>query len=115
MLGPVLVHKAIEDTVCYCLGASSLPDAVLQGKQLVAVAAAKRHTVVLTASGDVYTWGHRAVTPRRLQLAGGNLCTATAAAIDCPLAEANQGLGRACCKPQHSRSRPLLIGADPVI
>ena len=77
--------------MCYCSGASSLPDVVLQGKQLVAVAAAKRHTVVLTASGDVYTWGHRAVTPRRLQLAGGN-CTTTAAAILCPLAEADQGM-----------------------
>lgn len=102
MLGSLLVHKAIEDTVCYCLDASSLPGAVLQGKQLVAVAAAKRHTVVLTASGDVYTWGHRAVTPRRLQLAGGN-CTTTAAAICCPLAEADQGM-----KPRLLQSLALL-------
>ena len=36
----------------------------------MAVAAAKRHTVVLTAEGDVHTWGHRVVTPRRVQLAG---------------------------------------------
>ena len=78
--------------MCHCWGASSLPAAVLQGKQLVAVAAAKRQTVVLTASGDVYTWGHRVVTPRRLQLAGGG-CTTTAAAVFCPLAEADQGMG----------------------
>ena len=42
----------------------------MQGKQLVSLAAAKRHTVVLTADGDVYTWGHRVVTPRRVGLAG---------------------------------------------
>lgn len=36
----------------------------------MAVAAAKRHTVVLTVEGDVYTWGHRVVTPKRVQLAG---------------------------------------------
>lgn len=34
------------------------------------MAAAKRHTVVLTADGDVYTWGHKVVTPKRVQLAG---------------------------------------------
>ena len=42
-----------------------------QGKAITAVAAAKRHTVVLTEEGDVYTWGHRVVTPRRVPLAGG--------------------------------------------
>lgn len=42
----------------------------MQGKQLVAVAAAKRHMVVLSSEGDIYTWGHRVVTPRRVQLAG---------------------------------------------
>ena len=42
----------------------------LQGKELVSLAAAKRHTVVLTADGDVYTWGHRVVTPRRVGLVG---------------------------------------------
>jgi len=41
-----------------------------QGKRVVAAAAAKRHTVVLTAEGDVHTWGHRVVTPRRVNLAG---------------------------------------------
>lgn len=35
-----------------------------------AVAAAKRHTVVLTSEGGVYTWGHRVVTPKRVVLAG---------------------------------------------
>ena len=50
-----------------------------QGKRLVAVAAAKRHTVVMSSDGDIYTWGHRVVTPRRVQLAGDtpqvNLCS----------------------------------------
>ena len=46
------------------------PAALVQGKRVVAVAAAKRHTVVLTSSGEVLTWGHRAVTPRRVVLAG---------------------------------------------
>ena len=41
-----------------------------QGKRLVAVAAAKRHMVVMSSDGDIYTWGHRVVTPRRVQLAG---------------------------------------------
>ncbi len=43
---------------------------VVQGKTLVAVSAAKRHTVVLTADGEVLTWGHQVVTPRRVNLAG---------------------------------------------
>lgn len=42
----------------------------MRGKAVVAAAAAKRHTLVLTASGEVYTWGHRGVSPRRVQLAG---------------------------------------------
>ena len=42
----------------------------LQGKRVVAVAAAKRHSVVLTSSGEILTWGHRVVTPRRVVLAG---------------------------------------------
>ena len=42
----------------------------VQGKEVTAVAAAKRHTLVLTCAGEVYTWGHRVVTPRRIQLAG---------------------------------------------
>jgi len=50
-----------------------------QGKRLVAVAAAKRHMVVMSSDGDIYTWGHRVVTPRRVQLAGEtlqvNLCS----------------------------------------
>lgn len=43
---------------------------MVQGKRLVALAAAKRHMVVMSSDGDIYTWGHRAVTPRRVQLAG---------------------------------------------
>ncbi|KAL0052945.1 hypothetical protein WJX82_010178 [Trebouxia sp. C0006] len=42
----------------------------MQGKRLMAVAAAKRHMVVMSSDGDIYTWGHRVVTPRRVQLAG---------------------------------------------
>lgn len=48
---------------------------ILQGKKLVAVAAAKRHTMVMSSDGDIYTWGHRVVTPRRVQLAG-EICMA---------------------------------------
>lgn len=43
---------------------------MMQGKLITAVAVAKRHTVVLTSEGSVYTWGHRLVTPRRVILAG---------------------------------------------
>ena len=106
VLGSLLVHKATDDTMCHCWGDTSLPAAVLQGKQLVAVAAAKRHTVVLTASGDVYTWGHRAVTPRRLQLAGGD-CTTTAPAVFWPLTGADQGMGRATATTSST------VAADP--
>ncbi|CAL8469414.1 g8955 [Coccomyxa elongata] len=42
----------------------------IKGRTIKAVAAAKRHTVVLSVEGDVYTWGHRVVTPKRVQLAG---------------------------------------------
>lgn len=35
----------------------------------MAVAVAKRHTVVLTG-GEVHTWGHKVVTPKRVQLTG---------------------------------------------
>lgn len=38
----------------------------LKGKAMVAVAAAKYHTIVLGADGEVFTWGHRLVTPRRV-------------------------------------------------
>jgi len=37
---------------------------------VTAVAATKRHTVVRTAEGDVWTWGHCGVSPRRVLLAG---------------------------------------------
>ena len=43
---------------------------MMQGKDVTAVAAAKRHTLVLTNAGEVFTWGHRAVNPRRVPLAG---------------------------------------------
>eukprot|EP00798_Chlamydomonas_sp_ICE-L_P029260 gene29260-12503_t len=42
----------------------------LKGKNVVAISASKRHTVVLTSEGEPYTWGHTVVTPRRVQLAG---------------------------------------------
>ncbi|KAJ1390489.1 Regulator of chromosome condensation, RCC1 [Sesbania bispinosa] len=35
----------------------------LKGKTLTRVSAAKYHTVVLGSDGEVYTWGHRLVTP----------------------------------------------------
>jgi len=40
----------------------------MKGKRVVACAAAKRHTVVLTMDGDVLTWGHRGVSPRKVNL-----------------------------------------------
>ncbi|XP_058204306.1 uncharacterized protein LOC131318502 [Rhododendron vialii] len=41
----------------------------LKGKVFVGVAAAKYHTIVLGADGEVFTWGHRLVTPRRVVIA----------------------------------------------
>ncbi|XP_065853489.1 uncharacterized protein [Euphorbia lathyris] len=41
----------------------------LKGKVFKGVAAAKYHTIVLGAEGEVYTWGHRLVTPRRVLIA----------------------------------------------
>ncbi|KAL4355352.1 hypothetical protein GQ457_06G017050 [Hibiscus cannabinus] len=38
----------------------------LKGKVFVGVATAKYHTIILGADGEVYTWGHRLVTPRRV-------------------------------------------------
>ncbi|KAL1211538.1 Ultraviolet-B receptor UVR8 [Cardamine amara subsp. amara] len=38
----------------------------LKGKVFTAIAAAKYHTLVLQEDGEVYTWGHRLVTPRRV-------------------------------------------------
>ncbi|XP_047315344.1 uncharacterized protein LOC124919203 isoform X2 [Impatiens glandulifera] len=45
-----------------------MPRAVesLKGKVFSKVATAKYHTIVLGADGEVYTWGHRLVTPRRV-------------------------------------------------
>lgn len=42
----------------------------VQGKRVVQAAAAKRHTVVLTVDGEVFSWGHRGVSPRLVRLAG---------------------------------------------
>ncbi|CAI9097502.1 OLC1v1033941C1 [Oldenlandia corymbosa var. corymbosa] len=41
----------------------------LKGKVLISVAAAKYHTIVLGTDGEVFTWGHRLVTPRRVVIA----------------------------------------------
>lgn len=41
----------------------------LKGKVFRGVSAAKYHTVVLGADSEVYTWGHRLVTPRRVVIA----------------------------------------------
>ncbi|KAJ7976408.1 ankyrin repeat family protein / regulator of chromosome condensation (RCC1) family protein [Quillaja saponaria] len=43
----------------------------LKGKVLKGVSAAKHHTIVLGVDGEVYTWGHRLVTPRRVVVARG--------------------------------------------
>ena len=49
----------------------------LKGKVFKGVSAAKYHTLVFGADGEVFTWGHRLVTPRRVVIArclkkGGN-------------------------------------------
>ncbi|KAJ1265932.1 hypothetical protein BS78_08G111400 [Paspalum vaginatum] len=49
----------------------------LKGKVFRSVSAAKYHTIVLGVDGEVFTWGHRLVTPRRVVVArclkkGGN-------------------------------------------
>ncbi|GJS05233.1 ankyrin repeat-containing protein [Tanacetum coccineum] len=41
----------------------------LKGKKFILVSAAKYHTMVLGADGEVFTWGHRLVTPRRVVVA----------------------------------------------
>lgn len=41
----------------------------LKGKVIRGVSAAKYHTVVLVADSEVYTWGHRLVTPKRVVVA----------------------------------------------
>ncbi|XP_021282094.1 uncharacterized protein LOC110414981 isoform X1 [Herrania umbratica] len=41
----------------------------LKGKVFIGVATAKYHTIVLGADGEVYTWGHRLVTPKRVVIA----------------------------------------------
>ena len=38
----------------------------LKGKVLKGVAVAKYHTIVLGADGEIFTWGHRLVTPRQV-------------------------------------------------
>ncbi|XP_057524912.1 uncharacterized protein LOC130804483 [Amaranthus tricolor] len=41
----------------------------LKGRFFTTVSASKYHTVVLGADGEVFTWGHRLVTPRRVIVA----------------------------------------------
>ncbi|KAF4368552.1 hypothetical protein F8388_018676 [Cannabis sativa] len=41
----------------------------LKGKVFTGVSAAKYHTLVLGGDGEVYTWGHRLVTPKRVVIA----------------------------------------------
>ncbi|KAK4786660.1 hypothetical protein SAY86_010493 [Trapa natans] len=52
-------------------GSNYIPRLVeyLKGKICVKVAAAKCHTVVLGADGEIFTWGHRLVTPKRVIVA----------------------------------------------
>lgn len=42
----------------------------LKGRHVIECAASKRHTLVLTADGDVMTWGHKGVSPRKVVLNG---------------------------------------------
>lgn len=51
---------------------SSSPRVVeaLKGRRVIQCAASKRHTMVLTEDGDVLTWGHRGVSPRKVVFAG---------------------------------------------
>ena len=49
---------------------SLLPSFRPQGKVVTHISCAKRHTVVLTADGEPFSWGNRVVTPRRVVLAG---------------------------------------------
>ncbi|XP_077247706.1 ankyrin repeat family protein / regulator of chromosome condensation (RCC1) family protein isoform X2 [Tasmannia lanceolata] len=41
----------------------------LKGRVFTGVAAAKYHTIALRADGEVFTWGHRRVTPERVIIA----------------------------------------------
>lgn len=41
----------------------------LKGKVFKGIAAAKYHTLVFGGDGEVYTWGHRLVTPKRVVIA----------------------------------------------
>ncbi|OMO62649.1 Regulator of chromosome condensation, RCC1 [Corchorus olitorius] len=41
----------------------------LKGRVFTGVATAKYHTIVLGADGEVFTWGHRLVTPKRVVIA----------------------------------------------
>lgn len=41
----------------------------LKGRVFIGVSSAKCHTIVLGADGEVFTWGHRLVTPRRVVIA----------------------------------------------
>ncbi|KAM7524345.1 hypothetical protein LguiA_014247 [Lonicera macranthoides] len=41
----------------------------LKGKFFMGVATAKYHTIVLGGDGEVFTWGHRLVSPRRVVIA----------------------------------------------
>ena len=51
-------------------GTAAAKGRALGGAVCVAVSASKRHTLALTADGEIFTWGHTLVTPRRVQLQG---------------------------------------------
>lgn len=40
------------------------------GRVITAISAAKRHTAAVSKDGEVWVWGHRGCTPRRVPLAG---------------------------------------------
>ena len=65
------VEYIILETLFVCLVLLSITaHACKQGKRVVEVAASKRHTVTRTADGDLWTWGHCGVSPRRVLLGG---------------------------------------------
>lgn len=53
-------------------GANAVPRIVefLKGRKFAWISAAKRHSVALSLEGEVWTWGHKNVTPTRVLLAG---------------------------------------------
>lgn len=70
---------------------------------LLQVGCAKRHTVVLTSDGEPLTWGHRIVTPRRVQVRSAHMPVRHAyscAWFSCPAAMAELLRMQQPCPPE---------------